>query len=197
MSPLFFLAGFAGGTKKHQRAPGAATFRRACTPYDGELVGTIAAGTKAHCFTVHCGHQCWCHYYDELPKRVCIPFAPHRLCLGSSAVLTLWIVIAASFTLLANRLSDVDDAAEDLSVDVPLIWTYLSEIIVPMLEAQSLNWTLVFSLCEPLAKGGRGSRLPQKLLKESTGKVVSMNNFLAHFAICVVKLWLASLLFCE
>ena len=64
--------------------------------------------------------------------------------------------------------------AEDMAIDVPKIYTYLGELISPMVEDGSIPLGFLKSACEPLIRCNKAGKLVAEVLHDASNRLVSI-----------------------
>jgi translation initiation factor 4G len=67
-------------------------------------------------------------------------------------------------------LKQVLEFADDMSIDIPKIWTYLAEIISPILADRATDLSILKDLCTPLPEG-KGPELVAETLNDATHRL--------------------------
>ena len=72
-----------------------------------------------------------------------------------------------------NRFTEVLEVAEDIEIDVPKIWLYLAEIVVPVIEDGTISLDILTKAPTTLMESGKGAQLLAEVLKLSEKIMVS------------------------
>ena len=72
------------------------------------------------------------------------------------------------------RLKEVLEFAEDMAIDIPKIYTYLGELISPMVEDGSIPLSFLKTTCEPLKACNKAGHLMAEVLHDASNRLVSM-----------------------
>ena len=62
--------------------------------------------------------------------------------------------------------------AEDMAIDVPMIWQYLAELISPMVQDDSVPLTFLKLACEPILTSGKAGKLVAEVLHDASHRLV-------------------------
>lgn len=79
------------------------------------------------------------------------------------------------------RLKEVLEFAEDMAIDIPKIYTYLGELISPMVEDGSIQLSFLKTACEPLLRANKAGKLVSEVLHDASNRLVSHPMFLFRF----------------
>ena len=69
--------------------------------------------------------------------------------------------------------------AEDMAIDIPKIYTYLGELISPMVEDGSIPLSFLKTTCEPLFRCNKAGLLVAEILHDASNRLVS------KFVVCL------------
>lgn len=72
--------------------------------------------------------------------------------------------------------------AEDLEIDIPKIWTYLAELISPVLAENGFPWDFLTEIADPLKESKKGGDFIAALLTNLVDTMVSSISF-TYFSI--------------
>ncbi len=63
--------------------------------------------------------------------------------------------------------------ADDMSIDIPKIYTYLGELISPMIQDGSIPLSFLKTACEPLKVCNKAGTLVAQVLHDASNRLVS------------------------
>ena len=72
-----------------------------------------------------------------------------------------------------HRLSEILEFAEDMEINIPKIWTYLGELIGPMVQDGSVPLNFLKPACQPLKATNRAGELVVEVLNDASQRLVS------------------------
>lgn len=75
------------------------------------------------------------------------------------------------------RLGEVLEFAEDMEIDIPKIWTYLGELIGPMVQDGSVPLNFLKQVCDPLKQSNKAGVLVSEVLHDAAHRLVSGSPF--------------------
>ena len=76
-------------------------------------------------------------------------------------------------TTFVCRFTEVLEVAEDIEIDVPKIWLYLAEIVVPVIEDGTVSLDVLTKAPASIMESGKGAQLLAEVLKLSEKIMVS------------------------
>lgn len=71
------------------------------------------------------------------------------------------------------RFTEVLEVAEDIEIDVPKIWQYLAEVVVPVIEDGTISLDILTKAPTSIMESGKGALLLAEVLKLSEKIMVS------------------------
>ena len=74
------------------------------------------------------------------------------------------------------RFTEVLEVAEDIEIDVPKIWFYLAEIVVPVIEDGTISLDILTKAPTSIMESGKGAQLLAEVLKLSEKIMVSYHT---------------------
>ena len=76
-------------------------------------------------------------------------------------------------THVLYRFAEVLEVAEDIEIDVPKIWQYLAEVVVPVIEDGTISLDILTKAPASIMESGKGALLLAEVLKLSEKIMVS------------------------
>ena len=76
-------------------------------------------------------------------------------------------------THVLYRFAEVLEVAEDIEIDVPKIWQYLAEVVVPVIEDGTISLDILTKAPTSIMESGKGALLLAEVLKLSEKIMVS------------------------
>ena len=76
-------------------------------------------------------------------------------------------------TCVSCRFTKVLEIAEDVEIDVPRIWLYLAEVVVPVIEDGTVSLDILTKAPASIMESGKGAQLLAEVLKLSVKIMVS------------------------
>lgn len=73
-------------------------------------------------------------------------------------------------------LRSILEFADEMVIDIPLIWVYLGELISPMVEDGTVSLTFLRTACEPLLACNKAGIVVSQVLHEASHVLVSTSS---------------------
>ena len=109
---------------------------------------------------------------------ICMPSALGPAALGQSGIHIRQSPHAHALQLFHaflydNRFTEVLEIAEDIEIDVPNIWQYLAEIVVPVIKDGTISLDILTKAPSSVIESGKAALLLAEVLKLSEKIMVS------------------------
>ena len=76
-----------------------------------------------------------------------------------------------------DRLNEILVCAEDMEIDIPMIWKYLGELIGLMVQDESVPLNFLKEACEPLIASDKAKILVAEILHDAKPPIGKSNKF--------------------